>query len=126
VTQRRPFDGYICRGKTVEEMRQERAAREAEAAEPCTFTLTRRQHRECEVAASNVEYLLSGAGNIFDLFHTGLSSGCIDPEAPGFHAMLEMLGRGYRAAADDEGDKLGKLGMLLRDQSPNRLQEDDE
>lgn len=80
----------------------------------CTLTLTRQQYDDFEVASSNIVYLLNNGHSIFDMLQSGLVLGHFDPEDHGFTATMEMVGRAFKSAAEDEGDKMDALSGLLR------------
>jgi len=77
--------------------------------------LTQEEITQYEVATSEIEYLLISASNIFDLVQSGLSLGTLDPESGGVISMIEMVGRGFNAAAEKEGVAMTILGGKLRD-----------
>lgn len=79
-----------------------------------SFILTPDEITDYEVATSEVEYLLISAGSIFDLLQSGFSLGTLNPESQGVIAMMEMVGRGFNAAAQKEGVVLRKLSDRLR------------
>lgn len=76
--------------------------------------LTEDEIIQYEVATSEIEYLLISAGNIFDLLQSGLSLGTLDPKSGGVISMMEMVGRGFNAAAEKEGVAMTILGGKLR------------
>ncbi len=77
--------------------------------------LTEDEITHYEVATSEIEYLLISASSIFDLVQSGLSLGTLDPESGGVISMMEMVGRGFNAAAEKEGVAMSLLGGKLRD-----------
>lgn len=83
-----------------------------------SFILTQEELSRYLVAGSEVEYLLNAAGNIFDFLQSSISLGQIDPENAGVIAMIEMVGRGFNAAADNEGLAMTQLADKLRKAQP--------
>lgn len=77
--------------------------------------LTEDEITQYEVATSEIEYLLISAGSIFDLLQSGLSLGTLDLKNGGVISMMEMVGRGFNAAAEKEGVAMTILGGKLRD-----------
>lgn len=83
-----------------------------------TFILTQEEATRYAVAGSEVEYLLGAAGDIFDFLHCSFSLGQIKPESTGVISMIEMVARGFNAAADNEGLAMTQLADKLRAAQP--------
>lgn len=106
---------YLSRGKSEEEIAAILAAWAEDENRPYKrITLSLKEEKEFEAAASNAEYLLSNAATIFEELENLLAGHHIDPGSPGLRAMMEMLARGYRHATDDEGEKLSRLAGMMR------------
>lgn len=93
-------------------LKQIRAARNASA--DVTLTLPEHEANQAEAVTSEVEYLFTQAAHVFELLHTGLVSGHLDPEGPGVFAVLELSKRAMLSAAEHEGEAMTKLGDSLR------------
>jgi hypothetical protein len=109
--------GHICGTKinaedVAKRLKQIRAARRASA--DVTLTLTEQEANQAEVVTSEVEHLFTQAAWTFDLLHTGLVSGHLDPEGPGFLAVLDLARRAMQSAAEHEGEAMTRLGDSLR------------
>jgi hypothetical protein len=82
-------------GKTAEEVKAERARKKPQGQAQVQLDLTLNDAVDYEKASSNMEYLLSAAGDIFDMLHCEISMGNMDTHSPGVISMLEMVGRGF-------------------------------
>ena len=70
--------------------------------------------REMEAAASNAIYFLTHAENVFSMLGTAFSNGTLAGDDPGVIGLMEMLERGYRHVAENEGETLLKIGMAFQ------------
>jgi len=106
---------YLSRGKTAQELSEARAAKEAKENQPyCRINLTQKEEHEFEVAASNVEYLLGNAQVIFEELNVLIAGGMMDSHGRALVSLTDMLGRGFKQAMEDDGEKMARLSVLIR------------
>ena len=106
---------FLSRGKTDDEIAATRVDKEQKNNRPhCKITLTQKEYSDFEVATANVEYLLQNAANIFQELEGSLAVGSMDVDSSGFITILEMVGRGFKNAALDEGEKITLLSSKIR------------
>lgn len=102
-------------GETVEQMKAEKAAREAHDNVPRhRMVLSKREMADFEVASGEAQYAVENAANIFAELHSGIASGNMNPQSPGLMAILDMTGRGFRTVAEKEGEALLELSTKIR------------
>ncbi|WP_022705308.1 DNA-binding domain-containing protein [Pseudorhodobacter ferrugineus] len=89
-----------------------RAARGASA--DVTLTLTEHEVNQAEVAMGEVEHLFIQAARVFELLHTGIVAGHLDPEGSGTLAVLDLAKRAMMSAAEHEGEAVSHLAQKLR------------
>lgn len=75
--------------------------------------MTEEQYRKFEGAMGEVPYLLSHAGNVFD-FLFAVRSGGFTADESGFLSILELCGRAFQSAAEQEGATLAELDSMMR------------
>lgn len=106
---------FFMPGKTIEQIQTEREAEKQRDATPVSLELTFAEVKNYAEASRDAEYLLASAGDIFELLHSGFVQGFLEQESPGVISLLEIVGRGFAAAAEKEGVALTRLNGKLRE-----------
>lgn len=107
-------------GKSIEEVKASMAMKANKGpAETVEISLPLDQARVMAEAASETEYLLGCASEVFGLIWSGLASGFLDRNEAGLSAVLDLCSRAMRGAAEKEGEAVGRLAREL-DQAINR------
>jgi hypothetical protein len=78
-----------------------------------TVTMTEAQFSKFESATGEVPYLLSHAGNVFDLLYSIKAAG-FNTNDSGYLSIFELCGRAFRIAAEKEGEAIADLDRLMR------------
>lgn len=103
---------YFSRGQTAAQIDQERLKRIEADAEVFPVEMSRKEIRELAHAAEDTQYMLFNAANVFDFLNQAIMNGGFS-EA-GITATLEICDRGFRHAAETEGEKLAVFAHQLR------------
>lgn len=90
-------------------------ARDTEADEAyLSIHLTETQARGIDLHLNDAAELIRDAGELLDFLATGLSLGHLDPETQGFHTILRLSRRAFRAAEITELSILDDLEISFR------------
>ena len=106
---------FLSRGKTDDEIKAQREARELRDLEMFSVELTRKQIRDASGAAFEAQYLMHNAANIMQFLRDSISGGFADQNDAGAHAILEMCSRGFLQAAETDGVALSAIATKLMD-----------